>query len=462
MKNKSKKRKVLAILGGVLAGIVLIPSAFLGILTAISFSRSLPTHATEKIENPTGLVQQKGKALFDKNGDYLLLRGVNVGNLLVSESWLSPFGAGESLDQNGDPILDHDSLPTYPELPMEEAIQAFRSNPNLDQGQQEELIRLYRDSWFGEEDFALVREMGLNLIRLPFYWRDILEEDYRRKKEEEAFAYLDSFLENCKKNGLYCILDLHGAPGSQNAYEHSGDLSKADLWKEERHQEAVADLWAYIASYYKEKRPDLAPSIASFDLLNEPCTSYENPGDGTDPDIAYPVYDRIYKAIRATGDQHVITIEGMWSYDSFRDPKDYGWTNILHETHMYNWDHEKVPYWLFNDYHELRNWGHDYDVPMFIGEFTFFEDAEAWKKQLSFYQKRGYSWAMWTYKAAVTGWWTTSWSILTQKLDLRGGKRKANLKEGTYEELKEAAEKCASRFCQKSNTYNYILDFLAE
>ena len=152
----------------------------------------------------------------------------------------------------------------------------------------------------------------------------------------------------------------------------------------------------------------------------------------------------------------------MWSYDSFRDPKDYGWTNILHETHMYNWDHEKVPYWLFNDYHELRNWGHDYDVPMFIGEFTFFEDAEAWKKQLSFYQKRGYSWAMWTYKAAVTGWWTTSWSILTQKLDLRGGKRKANLKEGTYEELKEAEEKCASRFCQKSNTYNYILDFLAE
>lgn len=462
MKNKSKKRKALAIIGGVLAGIILIPSAFLGIVTAMAHNRSLPTHATEKIENDTGLVQQRGKALFDKNGDYLLLRGVNLGNLLVSESWLSPFGAGECLDENGDVVLDHDGLPTYPELPMEEAIQAFLSNPNLNQEQREELIKTYRNAWFGEEDFALVKEMGLNLIRLPFYWRDILNEDYSRKSEEEAFGYLDSFLENCKKNDLYCILDLHGAPGSQNAYEHSGDLTKADLWKEERYQEATADLWAYIASYYKDKRPDLSPSIASFDLLNEPCTSYENPGDGGDPNIAYPVFDRIYQAIRSTGDEHVITIEGMWSYDAFRDPKDYGWTNILHETHMYNWDHEKVPYWLFNDYHELKNWGHDYDVPMFVGEFTFFEDDEAWQQQLSLYEKRGYSWAMWTYKASVNGWWTTSWSILTQKLDLRDGKRKANLKKDTYEELKAAAEKCSSQYCEKSNTYRRIVEFTAK
>ena len=461
--KKPAKKKIAAILSIAFASLLFLPLSFLGVVTLMASNRSVQVEA-KNIENETGLVQQRGRALYDPNGDYLLLRGVNAGNLLVSEGWLSPFSIGESLDESGNVILDHDGLPTYPELPMEQAREGFLKNPNLSDAQRKELLRIYRSSWFGPTDFALIKSMGLNMIRLPFYWRDILSQSqdgtFSRKEEGEAFAYLDSFLEGCKDSGLYCILDLHGAPGGQNGYEHSGDMTKADLWKEERYQKATADLWAYVAGHYTNSRPDLSPVIASYDILNEPCSDYSNPGEGSDPDVCYPVFDQIYQAIRGEGDEHVITIEAMWSYDRFRDPAHYGWRNIMHETHMYNWDHAKIPYWLYNDYHELRNWGHDYAVPFYMGEFTFFEDEAAWKEQLALYERRGYSWSFWNYKASVTGWWTTSWSVVTQKLDLRGGKRKANLATDTYEELRQAFLATSTEHCQKSNTYRFVSEFI--
>lgn len=459
----TKRKKIFVVTSASLGGVLLLCLGFVGVVATLSHNRALRIDASSKITNTTGLIQQSGKALYDKDGNYILLRGVNAGNLLVSEGWMSPYSVGEALNEEGQIIYDHDSLPTYPSLPMEETLKGFASNPNLTDAQRDELWSIYRDNWFGKSDFSFVKGMGMNVIRLPFYWRDILNEEngvYSRKEEKLAFGYIDSFLENCKEAGLYCILDLHGAPGGQNGYEHSGDTTKADLWKEEKYQEATCDLWSYVASHYLQTRPDLAPVIASYDILNEPCSDYSNPGNGTDPSICYPVFDKIYKAIRETGDKHVITIEAVWSYDCFMDPKQWGWENIMHETHMYNWDHDKVPYWIFNGYHEIRNWGHDYDVPFFMGEFTFFENGDAWKQQLAMYEKRGYSWTMWSYKGSTTGWWTSSWTIYTQPLSLWEGKKKINLAKDSYDDIKVAFEATNSSNCQLSNTYTYINEFI--
>lgn len=460
--KKSKKKVLWISICSILAAIIVLPLGFVGIVSLMASNRSIGVSATN-IENKTGLVQQYGKNLYDENGNRLLLRGVNAGNLLVSEGWLSPFSVGESLDEDGNVIFDHDGLPTYPELPMEETIKGFNSNPNLNDEQRKELISIYRDNWFSEVDYSIIKEMGLNTIRLPFYWRDILDEKdgiFTRKDEDKAFGYLDSFLEGCYRNKIYCILDLHGTPGGQNPYEHSGDTTKVELWTNEVYQDATADLWAYVAYHYSNTRADLSPIIASYDLMNEPCTDFNDPGSGSDTRLTYPVFDKIYKAIRSQNDNHVITIEGMWGYHSFEDPKDYGWENIMHETHIYNWDHDKIPYWLYNAYLEVGNWGKDFDVPFFIGEFTFFDNKEDWNKQLSLFEKRGYSWTFWNYKAASNGWWTTTWSVVTQKLNLGKDKMKVNLKLDDYETIKEAFEATKTSNCEKSNTYNYVKDFI--
>lgn len=464
MKKKSKVKRIVCISLIILSILIVLPMIFVLVVTISSNTRSSRIDKKERIENNTGLVIQKGKALYDKDGNYLLFRGVNIGNLLVSEGWLSPFSVGEKLDSNGDVILDNDSLPTYPKLPMEETINGFNSNENLTDTQRETLIDIYRENWFSSSDFSFIKnELGMNMVRLPFYYRDILdyEDDvFTRKSESEAFSYLDYFLSECKKNDLYCVLDLHGAPGSQNGYEHSGDMSSASLWNDEKYIDATVDLWRYISYHYTNTRKDLSSVIAFYDIMNEPCTDFDDQNKGTVTSIAYPVFDKIYDGIRSENDNHVICIEGVWSFNCFEDPKKWGWENIIYQTHLYNWNHKSIPYWLFNDYHELLNWGHDYDVPYYIGEFTFFEDEKAWEEQLSMYEKRGYSYSMWTYKASVTGWWTTSWSIYTQKLNLVDGKTKINLKTATFDEIKTAFENTNTTNCELSNTYRYVKDFI--
>lgn len=460
-KPKSLIWRIVKIVLLVVLSLVLLFLAFVGVLTLSSFTRSDKISKTSTVENTSGLVQQKGKALYDKDGNRLLLKGVNVGNLLVSEGWLSPYSAGEKLDEEGNIIYDHDNLPTYPELPQETAYEAFMANEKLTTEQKKEIVSLYRQNWFGEKDFAVVKnEMGLNALRLPFYWRDILHENngvFTLKSEEEAFSYFDSFLTLCQEYEIYCILDLHGAPGSQSGYEHSGSMEGAFLWSDETYQEATIALWEEIARYYTSVKPELGQWIASYDLLNEPCSSYENQNGGSDPDVVFPFYDRIYDAIRAKGDNHVITMEGVWSFDNFHDPKKYEWENIQYETHFYNWSNDTIPYWLFNNYHELHNWGHDYDVPYLIGEFTFFDDEQAWLDQLSMYDKRGYNWTFWTYKASVCGWWTTTWSVMTHKMNLHETKGlKVNLKTDDYETMKSMCEAVNSENCEYSNTYGYV------
>lgn len=351
MKKGKKLKKILIICFSILAALIVLPLAFVGIVTISSNNRSLDVDRNKTIENNTGLVQQKGKALYDKDGKYLLLRGVNAGNLLVSEGWLSPYSVGEAKDDSGNIVYDDNNLPTYPELPMEETVSGFEANPNLTDKQRKELIDIYRKNWFAESDFAFIKnDLQMNMIRLPFYWRDILVEEngkYARRSEEDAFGYIDSFLENCKKYNLYCILDLHGAPGSQNGYEHCGDMTQASIWSNETYQNATIDLWKYIAEHYSTTKSDLAPTIAAYDLMNEPCTNYNDKNAGTSVSIAYPFFDKIYKAIRGVNDNHVICIEGVWSFNCFDDPANWGWENILYQTHLYNWNHSWMPYWLY-------------------------------------------------------------------------------------------------------------------
>ena len=248
MKRKHKKAKIVLI---TLGSLVIITSATVLGLFAYSWNYKIPVQA-EKIE-PTGtnLISTQNRSLYDKNGNIIKLNGINAGNILLQEGWMSPFDLEPKKDKNGNLIKDKDGNLSYDEFSEEMFLDALNKNENL-KDHQEELKEYYYKSFFNEEDFKIIKnELGLNTIRLPFYWRNILNDDFTRKEESVAFNYLNWFLENCKKNDLYCILDLHGAPGSQNGYEHSGLIvDKPGFWGNETYENAVLDLWDYVSSYY--------------------------------------------------------------------------------------------------------------------------------------------------------------------------------------------------------------------
>lgn len=468
-KHKGLWWKILLIVLGV---IIVVPLAFVGITTAISKGRGDRTTKDATIENDTGLVQQKGSSLYDKDGNRLILRGVNAGGMLVTEGWMVPYSAGESTNSDGSIKYDSDGMPVYPTLTQEEALAAFEANPNLTDEQRKTLVDTYRANWFSEEDFDFVKNnLGMNAIRLPFYYRDILDESddgqtFTRKSEDEAFEYFDWFAQQCLDRDMYLILDLHGAPGGNNGYEHCGHMGQNDLWTEEVYQDATVDLWTYIAEHYTNTEPELGAAIATYDIINEPCAYLDNQNAGTQSPC-YAVFDKIYDGIRSVGDEHVITIEGVWDFTNFANPEDYGWENIQYEIHLYNWNAGSIPEWLFQDYHEMKSWwGHYYDVPYYCGEFTCFENEGDWFERMDWFEKRGYSYTLWNYKLTVEGWWTTTWGVKTFEMhfeddekSVTADKLKANLKTDTYEDLLLVAQAVNSDNCVDSNAVTFIRDY---
>ena len=439
----------------VLLAVLIVAACGVGLLYLYTTTHTIPEQAAS-IHNPTGLVQAYGRSLYDADGNLLQLKGINAGQILLQEGWMGPFSLEPSRNEDGTYVKDGDGNIQYPEFTEEEFRQGLASNPNLVSYDIQELMEYYWSCFFTEEDFRIIRqELGLNTIRLPFYYLNILNEDLSRREEAEAFAYLDWFMECASEQGLYVILDLHGAPGSQNGYEHSGAAKReANLWTSEANVQATVDLWDYVSHHYTNTAPELGKWIASYDILNEPTYTY----GGKTTRECWDVFDRIYDVIRENGDAHVVTMEGCWDFSCLPDPDEYGWENVMYEYHWYNWWSDVLPYDVLYMYHDFHNLGRDYNVPVFIGEFTLFEDRDAWTKELALFDRRGYNWTIWNYKTTVTGWWTSSWGVYTcqMNLDRDAEEVKCNVATCTYEEFIAACELTRTEHCATGTLWEVI------
>jgi len=452
-------KKILKTVLWVLLAVVLLVGLIVGAALIHSKNYRIPEQAAF-FQNDTGLVQAHGRSLYDAEGNHLQLQGINAGQILLQEGWMSPFALEPLKNEDGSFVKDGGDNIQYPEFSEEEFREGLKSNPNLAAYDLDELMEYYWRCFFTEEDFRIIKEdLQLNTIRLPFYYLNILNEDLSLKSEEEAFAYLDWFISCAAEQELYVILDLHGAPGSQSGYEHSGTATReAGLWKSEENVTATVALWDFVSEHYVNSRPDLGKWIATYDILNEPTYTYK----GITTKQCWDVFDRVYDVIRENGDRHVITFCCCWDFAALPDPADYGWENVQYQYHWYNWRHDLLPYDLFYAYQDLSNIGRDYDVPVLIGEFTAFEDREAWAEMLSLYDQRNYSWTIWNYKTTVTGWWTSSWGVYTCQLKFitENEDLKCNVATCTYDEFIAACEKTRTENCVTATLYDVIREHM--
>jgi glucan 1,3-beta-glucosidase len=131
------------------------------------------------------------------------IRGVNVGGWLNIEPFITP-----SFFENygsKDAIVDEWTLltklgPAVAKSTMEKHYSAFIT----------------------KKTFSDIRAAGMDHVRFPFgYWivQNFGDEPY---VAQVSWRYLLRGIEYCRQNGLRVNLDLHGAPGSQNGWNHSG------------------------------------------------------------------------------------------------------------------------------------------------------------------------------------------------------------------------------------------------
>lgn len=431
--NKTKKIIIttFSVLGIVLISFGLIANA------SYNFGKKDYNNLSKKVEVTHKKIETYkaiDKGIYDLEGNLFQIQGINYGNLLIQEGWMSVNSLGPKLNEDGSyvKINSEGVIEEYEEVYQEELDLALKNNPNLNQEKINELWSIYYKSYCQEIDFQNIKEIGLNTIRLPMYYRNFLEgEDDKLVLKENAFEFIDYFLENAKKYDLKVILDMHGVVGGQSGNEHSG-TRRTEFWTNEVYQKEMCDLWKNIASYYLNERKDLASTILAYDLINEPALDKK-----VTTKREWDVMDKMYKAIREVDEDHIIAIEGCWYFDSLPDPKKYNWENVMYEFHLYNWDNEKVSNDVYHTLHFFKWMTTNYDVPIYIGEFNFFDKKDEWIKWLNEYDERGLNWSIWSYKTISVGWWDMSWGIYVYKMNLRDEKQKLDVRTATYEEIKE-------------------------
>lgn len=368
--------------------------------------------------NSSAFLKTDGKDLRNNfgSGDQVMLRGTNVGGWLVMEDWMTPVN---SPDQKTtiDTLTDR-----------------FGEEKAAD------LINVYQDHYWQASDFDYVKEEGMNVLRLPFTYFEMLNDDGSLKST--AFDRLDWFIEEAEKRELYVILDLHGAPGSQNGKDHSGDISHPDggnLYGNEENMNKTEFLWTKIAERYKGNE-----WIAGYDILNEP--------EGAQDAEQFEFYDRLYKSIREVDKDHIIYFEAIWNPTDLPNPEIYQWENIVYSYHFYGWDDtdsfhaqkkftdSKVP--MVN---EMTN----YNVPLLVGEFTLFNNVQSWEYALDVYEEQQWHYTTWTYKVTGEG---SSWGIFT------GDPPKVDIYNDSEQEIREKWSEVGTNTSYIRN--NYIADTL--
>lgn len=398
----------------------------------------------------TGFTQEdfltvKGRKIVNQKGENVQLKGVNLGAWLVRENWLNP----DCIDVEYKSKMTEEQQKRYwgtfyEDLTAEEK-EIFDPYYKKDydgemvydvlekrfgREKAQELLNMFYDNWITEWDLDNIKSMGFNCVRVPFWYRNFYYDDNGTKILDENgewdFSILDWVVEECSKRELYVILDMHGAVGSQSDAPHSGRAFQGAQLMEnsergERYRELTDELWTAIA-----KRFNGNPAVAMYDLLNEPMCDVKC-GELTRRIKNEAIYTRLYKTVRAVDEDHIISMEAIWT--GFALPTSYmrGWKNVSYQVHFYNNSD-----FIFNFFLLLTIAIHP-NVPLMVGEF-YPHEKTTWENCFSTMNKLNYSWMCWTYKATGDKMWKSDWCMYGSK----DGFYRAKIFHGTYDEIAEA------------------------
>jgi endoglucanase len=335
-------------------------------------------------------LKTSGQRIVDESGKRIILKGVNLGGWLMMEGYM--FG--------GRNTPEHDFRSSFEKALGADALEDF--------------TRSFRDSFIREDDIRIIKSWGANCIRLPFNYRLIEPEARPYGLNEEGLSYLDRAVRWCEKHGIYCILDLHAAPGAQNDAWHSDSYGKGELFSSETNKDRYLRLWFFLADRYRD-----VSAVAGYDVLNEPVVGILEENRVRD------LYESVTREIRDTDKKHIIFLEGnVWAQrlEFLGRPKDGNTAYSVHcyapldFTHNFEVDtrYPGKAYQIMWDKKMFDSIAKAYDdlakkaqVPLFLGEFGVnarggnYGEGEWVRDVLSAAEKYDISWTYWTYKTVA-------------------------------------------------------------
>ncbi|MCI1984315.1 MAG: glycoside hydrolase family 5 protein [Bifidobacteriaceae bacterium] len=320
---------------------------------------------------------------FTYRGTPITFRGLGIGSWLNMEHFMV-----------GMPGTDHQIREAFSETFSEKQSQAFFDD--------------FVESFASDDDFAYLKSLGINFIRVPFNYRLFIDDENPEVLKETGFRYFDRLFALCRKYEIFCMPDLHAVPGGQNPDWHSDNMTGVpQFWHFDVFQSQIVSLWKTIARHYANE-----PYLMGYDLLNEPYLMPSRPG------ALQSFYEKVTAAIREVDTNHVILLEGDFFAMDFSAIKSIADKNTAITFHYYPtvWHPEMVA----RDY-PREQWKRDcedgfdtmiakmraFGRPLLCGEAGYEIAGDEMshviamtEDTLDVFEKNHVSWTLWSYKDA--------------------------------------------------------------
>lgn len=251
-----------------------------------------------------------------------MIKGVNLGNWLVLEKWMSPslFAGTEAEDE---------------------------SQLSYDLGDDAKRDRLtgHRDSYITERDFAYLAQHGISHVRIPVPF--FIFGNY--PPYLGCVDYLDRAFDWAETYKIKILIDLHTVPDSQNGFDNGGMCGVCKWHKNPAHVEFALTVLEQLTSRYRAHA-----ALWGIEVLNEPISEQlwkvidlphryppRDPGyaRGSEPvptSFLKGFYSAAYRRIRAQSDEvRIVFHDGfrIREWDGFFTSPEF--ERIVVDTHLY-------------------------------------------------------------------------------------------------------------------------------
>ncbi|WP_161539554.1 glycoside hydrolase family 5 protein [Paramagnetospirillum kuznetsovii] len=316
-----------------------------------------------------GFIHAQGRVLADESGNEFAIRGIGLGNWLMTEGYMFKFKKAKAPRQISalvETLVGHDDAERFWEL--------------------------FRDRYVGRNDIRLIKQSGLNTVRVPLHYglflgqNDPLGADSLRPTSFEGpgWALLDRLIGWCREDGLKVLIDLHAAPGGQTGINHDDSTGFPLVFYVPRERRRTEELWREIARRYRDD-----PTVLGYELLNEPISTY-NDEDVLNPHLE-TYYRELTEAVRAVDPNHLIFLASpQWGQNMgvFGPPFTRDLVYVFHE------------FWSTTERDAIQdyiNFSLLHRVPILLGEAGEFNNQ--WNRAFRALNERfGFGWSFWSYK----------------------------------------------------------------
>lgn len=188
----------------------------------------------------------------------MYIKGVNLGNWLVLEKWMSPA------------LFDGTTAEDEYYLPRQLSPEVYEAR-----------IKIHRSEYITERDFATIKRIGMNTVRIPipyFIFSD-------RPPFIGCIEELDKAFSWAEKYELQILIDLHTAPLSQNGFDNGGICGVCKWSQTPKEVEFVLEILEKLAKRYGRRK-----GLFGITPINEPIT--EDMWKLMDVPRRYPAVDK--------------------------------------------------------------------------------------------------------------------------------------------------------------------------